>query len=159
MFILCHRSEDSLQWSTCNIPDGSPSEVWQSAVGWGDYQIRIRDCSFTIQCHYQLPTTTRVFGAFASVQLFIHVFCRSPANRVNIYSRMGLQFWGCRAVIRTSDCLTAVRRADHLATSHPSRVSIVKSTLAVFQRKCKSVEIYYASLKNWKIKGRVYRVK
>ncbi len=38
VFILLYRpSEDSLQRST--ISDGSPSEDWQSTVGWGDCQI------------------------------------------------------------------------------------------------------------------------
>jgi hypothetical protein len=32
--LLCHPSEDSLQESA--IPDGSPSQDWQSTVGWGD---------------------------------------------------------------------------------------------------------------------------
>ncbi len=34
IFLLCRSPGDSLQWKT--IPDGSPSEDWQSTVGRGD---------------------------------------------------------------------------------------------------------------------------
>jgi hypothetical protein len=53
--LLCRPSEDSLQWST--IPNGSPSEDWQSTVGWGDCRIQTRDCRFTVWCCYQWATT------------------------------------------------------------------------------------------------------
>jgi hypothetical protein len=48
---LCRPSEDSLQQSA--IPDGSPSQDWQSTVGWGDCWIPTKDCSFTIWSRYQ----------------------------------------------------------------------------------------------------------
>jgi hypothetical protein len=35
--LLCRPSENSLQGSA--ILDGSPSQDWQSTVGWGDYWI------------------------------------------------------------------------------------------------------------------------
>ncbi len=53
--LLCHSSEDSLQWGT--IPDGSLSKEWQSTVDWGDCQIWTRDCRFTVWCLYQGATT------------------------------------------------------------------------------------------------------
>jgi hypothetical protein len=56
VYILLFRpSEDSLQWSA--IPDGSPSQAWQSTVNWRDCWIRTQDCSFTIWCCYQWATT------------------------------------------------------------------------------------------------------
>ncbi len=54
-FFLCRPSEESLQRSA--IPDGSPSQDWQSTVGWGDCWIWTQDCSFTIWCRYQWATT------------------------------------------------------------------------------------------------------
>jgi hypothetical protein len=56
--LLCHPSEDSLQGSA--IPVGSPSEDWQSTVGWVDCWIRTQDCSFTMGCHYQWATTAPI---------------------------------------------------------------------------------------------------
>ncbi len=52
--LLCHPSEDSLQWIT--ILDGTPSLDWQSTVGWVDCWIWTQDCSFTIWWRYQWTT-------------------------------------------------------------------------------------------------------
>jgi hypothetical protein len=49
--LLCRPSGDSLQRSA--IREGSPSQDWQSTVGWGDCWIQTQDGNFTIWCHYQ----------------------------------------------------------------------------------------------------------
>ncbi len=54
--LLCRPSEDSPKWST--VPDGRPSQDWQSTEGWGYCWIRTQECRFTIWCRYHWATTT-----------------------------------------------------------------------------------------------------
>ncbi len=77
--LLCHPSENSLQWST--IPDDSPSKDRQSTVGWGT-----RDCRFTVWWRYQWATTAPKWANTAPI---MSRHCSPMSHRCSL-----VRFWG-----------------------------------------------------------------
>jgi hypothetical protein len=105
--LLCHPSEDSLQWSTTQ--DGSPSKDRQSTVGWGDCQIRTRDRRFTVWCRYRWATNAPTIWA-TTAPAMSHQCSRkwaitAPANELPLLLQVFFSTFGYSTFRRTPPSL------------------------------------------------------